>query len=121
MEGGLTAPFLMTGPLAYPWEKPAPEAAGRPSAWGLLPESLAAMDAPIGGDHLFGRLQRTWTWKGGAPDLGKGASAWLGDHADLHLPEILERHASSDGSTKLVLGLADGQRIEAVHMPRRVR
>jgi len=111
----------MTTTAAFAWERPAPEAAGRPSAWGLLPEQLEAMGAPIGGMHLFGRMQRPWTWKSGALDLGKGVSAWLGENADLHLPEILERHRSSDGSTKLVLGLADGQRIEAVHMPRRVR
>ena len=40
---------------------------------------------------------------------------------EFRLPEILERHASEDGSTKLVLGLADGERIEVVHMPREVR
>jgi 23S rRNA (adenine2503-C2)-methyltransferase len=111
----------MTETLAYPWERPAPEADGRPSAYGLLPESLDAMDAPIGGAHLFGRLQRPWTWKRGGLDLGHGARDWMAANTDLRLPEILERHPSSDGSTKLVLGLADGQRIEAVHMPRRVK
>jgi 23S rRNA (adenine2503-C2)-methyltransferase len=45
----------------------------------------------------------------------------LGQNLELALPEVLERHVSEDGSTKLVLGLADGERIEAVHMPREVR
>jgi 23S rRNA (adenine2503-C2)-methyltransferase len=111
----------MTEPLAYPWERPAPEAEGRPSAHGLLPEELEERRPPIGGAHLFGRLQRPWTWKGGAADLGHGALDWMAMNTDLRLPQILERHPSSDGSTKLVLGLADGQRIEAVHMPRRVK
>ena len=39
-------------------------------------------------------------------------------NTDLSLPTILERHPSTDGSTKLVLGLSDGHRVEAVHMPR---
>jgi 23S rRNA (adenine2503-C2)-methyltransferase len=34
------------------------------------------------------------------------------------LPAIVESHPSADGATKLALGLADGRRIEAVHMPR---
>jgi 23S rRNA (adenine2503-C2)-methyltransferase len=37
------------------------------------------------------------------------------------LPEVLEQCPSEDGSTKLLLGLADGERIEVVHMPREVR
>ncbi len=111
----------MTGTSTYAWESPAPEALGRLSAWGLLPEDLDAMGAPIGGDHLFGRMQRPWTWKVGTLDLGKGAARWVAEQTDLHLPTILERHPSSDGSTKLVLGLSDGHRIEAVHMPRRVK
>ena len=111
----------MTDVRAMPWDRPAPEAAGRPSAYGLMPEDLDALGAPIGGAHLFGRLQRPWRWKNSTLDLGHAALDWTGAHTDLRLPEILERHASNDGSTKLVLGLADGHRIEAVHMPRRVK
>jgi hypothetical protein len=34
---------------------------------------------------------------------------------DMSLAEILERGVSEDGSTKLVPGLSDGERIETVH------
>jgi 23S rRNA (adenine2503-C2)-methyltransferase len=40
---------------------------------------------------------------------------------DQALPKVVEQCASEDGSTKLVLELADGERIEAVHMPREVK
>jgi 23S rRNA (adenine2503-C2)-methyltransferase len=36
------------------------------------------------------------------------------------LPKIVEERPSTDGSTRLVLALEDGARIEAVHMPRAV-
>jgi 23S rRNA (adenine2503-C2)-methyltransferase len=34
------------------------------------------------------------------------------------MPQIVRRERASDGSTKVVLALSDGARIEAVHMPR---
>jgi 23S rRNA (adenine2503-C2)-methyltransferase len=66
-------------------------------------------------------LHRPWTWKDGAPDLGASIRLWLKGMADLRLPSIVGQEPSSDGSTKLALELADGRRIEAVHMPRKVR
>lgn len=45
----------------------------------------------------------------------------MAEHLDTSLPAIQDRLASEDGSTKLVLRLQDGERIEAVHMPREVR
>ncbi len=101
-----------------PWDRRAPEREGMPSAWSLLPEDLAAEGCPGRPEHVFSRLQRTRTWQPDRLFLSREIRAWLEARADLSLPAILERHPSADGSTKLVLGLADGHRIEAVHMPR---
>ncbi len=104
-----------------PWDRPAPERGGRPLAWSLFPEELAELGCPGSALETFRRLHRPWTWKDGAPDLGSGIRRWLEGVADLTLPRIVEGLGSSDGSTKLALELGDGKRIEAVHMPRKVR
>jgi 23S rRNA (adenine2503-C2)-methyltransferase len=104
---------------ANPWDQAAPEGAGRPSAFGLLPEELEG--APARAVHVFSRLQRPWTWRAEGPDLARVAREWLAEEFDLSLPELLESHPSEDGATKVVLRLRDGERIEAVHMPREVR
>ncbi len=110
---------MSAGPM--PWDLPAPERAGLPSAWSLFPEDLTKLGCPGSTLETFKRLHRPWTWKKGGPDLGTGIRAWLESVADLRLPRLAERQPSEDGSTKLALALADGLRIEAVHMPRRVR
>ena len=102
-----------------PWDRKAPEREGPPSAWSLLPEDFAARGCPGRPEHVFGRLQRTRTWRPDGLFLSREIRAWLSAETDLSLPTILERHPSSDRSTKLVLGLVDGHRIEAVHMPRK--
>ena len=99
--------------------RPAQES--RPSAFGLLPEDFEAMGAPGRGVHIFNMIQRPWTWVEGRPRLSREIREWMERHADLALPEVLDQCASEDGSTKIVLGLSDGERIEAVHMPREVR
>jgi 23S rRNA (adenine2503-C2)-methyltransferase len=104
---------------ANPWDRRAPEREGPPSAWALLPADLAARGCPGRPEHVFARLQRVRTWRPDGLFLSREIRAWLADNTDLSLPVILERYPSSDGSTKLVLGLVDGHRIEAVHMPRR--
>ena len=104
-----------------PWDSPAPERPGLPSAWSLFPEDLAALGCPGSALETFRRLHRPWTWREGAPDLGAGILRWLAGVADLTLPRPLDPQPSGDGSTKLALELADGLRIEAVHMPRKVR
>ena len=104
-----------------PWDRPAPEREGLPSAWSLFPEDLVALGCPGSALETFKRLHRPWTWKDGAPELGSSIRRWLTSVADLRLPGIVERQPSEDGSTKLALELADGKRIEAVHMPRKVR
>ena len=104
-----------------PWDSPAPEREGLPSAWSLFPEELAALGCPGSAAETFRRLHRPWTWKEGTPALGSVIRRWLEGVADLTLPRIAERQPSSDGATKLALELVDGKRIEAVHMPRKVR
>jgi 23S rRNA (adenine2503-C2)-methyltransferase len=109
----------MTAPARNPWDAAAPEGAGLPSAFGLLPEDLA--QAPGRPAHVFSRLQRTWTWRPEGVFLNREAREWLARSYDLSLPEVVEAHPSEDGATKVVLRLRDGERIEAVHMPREVR
>jgi 23S rRNA (adenine2503-C2)-methyltransferase len=111
----------MSNVAGNPWDSSAPEAGGLPSAFGWLPEELTGLGAPGRPDLLFSRLQRPWTWEPEGPAIGKAAKAWMQAAGDVTLPAILESHPSDDGSTKVVLGLADGERIEAVHMPREVR
>jgi 23S rRNA (adenine2503-C2)-methyltransferase len=109
----------MTAPVPQPWDAPAPEGEGRPSAFGLLPEDLEGI--PGRPAHAFSRLQRPWTWLPEGLFLKREAREWLAASYDLSLPEVVERHPSEDGATKVVLRLRDGERIEAVHMPREVR
>jgi len=104
---------------ATPWDRRAPERDGPPSAWALLPADLADRGCPGRPEHVFARLQRVRTWRPDSLFLAREIRAWLADNTDLSLPAIVERHPSADGSTKLVLELADGHRVEAVHMPRR--
>ncbi|HTQ79682.1 MAG TPA: 23S rRNA (adenine(2503)-C(2))-methyltransferase RlmN, partial [Thermoanaerobaculia bacterium] len=101
-----------------PWDRQAPERSGLPSAWALLPADLAALGCPGRPEHVWGRLQRVRTWREGRPFLSRAIRDWLAARTDRSLPVIRERHPSEDGATRLVLELADGQRIEAVHMPR---
>ena len=103
------------------WDSAAPERGGRPEAWALLPEEFESLGAPGRGQHIFAQLQHTWAWVEGRPRLSRAIREWMEPALDCALPEVLERHPSEDGSTKLVLGLADGERIEVVHMPREVR
>ena len=91
------------------------------SAWDRTPEDLRALGYARDPRHLFGRLQRVHTWVEGRPALARAGRELVDGSLDLSLPELLEAHPSGDGSTRLVLGLADGERIEAVHMPRATR
>ncbi|MDB4942475.1 MAG: hypothetical protein JWP97_2009 [Labilithrix sp.] len=93
----------------------------RRAAWDLTPCTLGALGYPRDPRHLFGRLQRVGTWDADGPALAREGRALADAALDLTLPLIVDERRSADGSTRLVLALADGQRIEAVHMPRAVR
>ena len=126
-----TLPQVTASASESPWDN---------SAWDKLPDDLHGR-AGADGAYLFGRVQRPWTWNGDTPSVGRAALALFrstrepnassssqaspshSSHAelDLSLPRVAEARVSGDGATKLVLELADGARIEAVHMPRDVR
>ena len=93
----------------------------RVSAWDRLPEELRTLGYPRDPRHLFGRLQRLGTWTEHGPDLARVGRELADQALDLALPTIVDEVPSRDGSTRVVLALADGARIEAVHMPRAVR
>ncbi|HEY4223173.1 MAG TPA: hypothetical protein VGO62_17570, partial [Myxococcota bacterium] len=100
--------------------QPAPERASLPALWSLLPDDLHALGHAGDATVLFSRIQRVTSWEGGAPALGR-ARDLIGASCDASLPVLCERHASSDGSTRTVLELVDGKRVECVHMPRAVK
>jgi len=49
----------------------------RPSGFGLPPEELEAQGCPGSATHVFGRLQRPWTWADPTPALSQAAARWL--------------------------------------------
>ena len=93
----------------------------RAPVWDLVPADLRALGYPRDPRHLFGRFQRLRTWNADGPVLSRAARELAEASLDLSLPRIVEEAPSQDGSTRLVLALADGARVEAVHMPRAVR
>jgi len=96
----------------------APERARpEPSLFALLPEELTARGVR-NADHAFMLLQRPWLWQGGAPSFGRRDRA-LQALTPLP-PRIVSQNPAHDGSTKLLLELDHGARVEAVHMPRNV-
>jgi 23S rRNA (adenine2503-C2)-methyltransferase len=90
----------------------------RVPAWSCTPADLRALGYDRDPHHLFGRLQRISTWDEGGPSLARPGRALAERALDLRLPTIVEERRSVDGATRIVLELADGERIEAVHMPR---
>jgi len=91
------------------------------SAWDLLPDDLRALGWPRDPKHFFGQLQRIGSWDANGPVLAREARELATRELDCSLPLITEAIPSTDGSTRLVLTLSDGARIEAVHMPRQLR
>lgn len=93
----------------------------RASAWEQTPETLRALGWTRDARRLFARLVRLDGWDEGGPVLGREARGFVERTLDLRLPSIVTTASSSDESTRLVLEVAGGARVEAVHMPRRVR
>ena len=91
---------------------------GLPSAYSARPGELAQLGYK-NPQHAFGCIQRPWLWRDGAPALGRDARG-LGS-LSFALPALLEQNRAGDGSTKLLLAVDGGDRVEAVHMPRAER
>ena len=91
----------------------APRAAA--SVFSALPSELArhGYKNPA---HAFGCIQRPWLWQAGAPALGRDNRALQG--LSFTLPCVRSQNAAADGSTKLLIEVDGGDRVEAVHMPR---
>src|SRR5664279_5885163 len=95
----------------------------RPNAAGLGRDALSALLATLGepawrGGQLFsGLLRQRWTRWEQFSTLSKALRARLETEVDLAWPTIIQNEASTDGSTKHVFELADGKRVEGVHMP----
>ena len=90
-------------------------------AWDRTPEELRALGYARDPRHLFGRLQRVATWRGDGPDLARAGRELAERALSLELPAIVDERPSADGATRIVLRLADGARVETVHMPRAVK
>jgi len=92
----------------------------RAPAWDRSPADLKALGYERDACHLFGRLQRIGTWDASGPVLARPGRSFVERALRLDLPLIVDERPSLDGSTRLVLELEDGARIETVHMPRAV-
>jgi 23S rRNA (adenine2503-C2)-methyltransferase len=92
-----------------------PRAAGAVSAFALSPSELGARGFR-NPEHAFGQIQRPRLWQAGAPALGRDDRARV--DFSLMPPALLAKNAAEDGSTKLLVELDAGARVEAVHMPR---
>ncbi|HIE54408.1 MAG TPA: 23S rRNA (adenine(2503)-C(2))-methyltransferase RlmN [Chromatiaceae bacterium] len=77
----------------------------------------------IGEKPFHGRNVFKWIHKHGVTDfaqmtdLSKKLRARLSDEVDIRLPEIILEKPSLDGTTKWVMELEDGQRVETVYIP----
>jgi 23S rRNA (adenine2503-C2)-methyltransferase len=76
------------------------------------------------GEAAFrGRQIADWIYRKGAVDfeamsnLSRDLRARLQEQHELAFPEVAARYVSQDGSTKLLLQMADGERIETVRLP----
>jgi 23S rRNA (adenine2503-C2)-methyltransferase len=95
-----------------------PAPALRSDVWALSPGDLDQARVGASGGAVFAALQRPWRWTGDGPDLSPKVLREL-DQFGRVPPKIESRQASADGSVKLLLS-AQGDAIEAVHMPRAV-
>ena len=87
-----------------------------------LPE-LEATLAQLGRPAFHARQIFQWIYRRGVTDFGlmtdlpRDLREQLGEHFRVGTPEVVRREQSSDGTTKLLLELADGKQIESVCIP----
>lgn len=86
-----------------------------------------ALAAELGAKPFHGRNLFKWIHKHGVvdfaamTDLSKNLRERLQIIGEIRLPEVIDEAPSADGTTKWVLALADGQRIETVYIPEESR
>jgi 23S rRNA (adenine2503-C2)-methyltransferase len=79
--------------------------------------------AGIGGPAFHGRQIFHWIYRRGVTDfaamtdLGQDLRRRLAETFTIHTPAVVARQVSEDGTTKFLLRLEDGQKIEAVYIP----
>lgn len=76
------------------------------------------------GESAFrGRQIADWIYRKGAASFGEMSNlsqelrSRLSEKHSLEFPDIAAKHVSQDGSTKLLLQMADGEKIETVYLP----
>ena len=93
----------------------------------LAPDEIVSFVEDLGQPAYRGRQLATWIYVKGVADfaamsdLSRELRDKLAAVAVVAPPTIHERQVSRDGSTKLVLRLADGQTVQSVVMPDRDR
>lgn len=86
-------------------------------------KALAAFVQELGEKPFRAKQLWQWLWQKGAAgfeemtNLSKDFRARLGQCASVGLPIVARRAESEDGTVKLLLELADGQRVECVLIP----
>lgn len=90
---------------------------------GLDTAELENVLQAIGEPRYRGRQLAQWIYRHGAAsfdamtNLSGSLRERLRAEHELRFPEIAARYVSGDGSTKLLLQMPDGERIETVHLP----
>ena len=90
---------------------------------GLEPHDLEQVVVRLGGPKYHARQLFQWIHKRGVTevalmsDLGRDLRAQLADEFEILTPRVVRTERSTDGTTKLLLELADGKQIESVFIP----
>ncbi|MEO5898304.1 MAG: 23S rRNA (adenine(2503)-C(2))-methyltransferase RlmN [Vicinamibacterales bacterium] len=90
---------------------------------GLELNALEAAFAGLGHPRFHGRQVFRWIHKRGVTDfaqmsdLGRELRSRLAEEFEIPTPEVIRTERSIDGTTKLLLRLADGRQIESVFIP----
>jgi len=99
------------------------EQAEKTNLLGLTRSGIEAYFADLGAKAFHGRNVLKWIHKHGVTDFDemtdvpKALRAKLAARAEIFLPRIALGQPAADGTTKWLLELDDGQRIETVHIP----